>query len=134
MIYFIATKSHKNVRWYSHFTLLYFDKDLKFASVFPIKNFIIFMLHIYVTGFWKTNRNVTLGLFYFIGPTNGYTFTLHIYSSITRLGWLVCFSRKSFVDSVNLQLRQWDPWRALHGRHGSEIHLSDRETSLRPST
>ena len=24
----------------------------------------------------------------------------------------------------------WDPWRALHGRHGSEIHPSDRETSV----
>ena len=28
------------------------------------------------------------------------------------------------ADPVNSQLRQWDPWRALHGRHGSEIHPS----------
>ena len=58
--------------------------------------------------------------------------TLHIHSGITRLGWLVCFSRASFADPVNSQLRQWDPWRVLHGRHGSEIHPSDREMSLTP--
>ena len=56
----------------------------------------------YVTGFWKTDQNVTLGLFYFIGPANGHTRTLHIHSAITRLGGLVCFSRVSFADPVNL--------------------------------
>ena len=90
------------------------------------------MLHTYVTEFWNTDQIATLGLFHFIGLTNGYTFTLHIYSAITRLGWLVCFFRKSFVNPVNLQLRQWDPWRALHGKHGSEIDLSGSETSPRP--
>ena len=40
----------------------------------------------YVTGFWKTDRNVTLGLFHFIGPANGYTHTLHIRTAIVRLG------------------------------------------------
>ena len=64
----------------------------------------------YVTGFWITYRIVTLGLFHFIGPANGYTCTLHIHSAITRLGGLVCFSRVSFVDPVNSLLRQWDPW------------------------
>ena len=29
-----------------------------------------------VTGFWKTNRNVTRGLFHFIGPANSYIPTL----------------------------------------------------------
>ena len=48
-----------------------------------------------VTGFWKTDQIVTLGLFHFIAPANGYTCTLHIHSAITRLGWLVCFSRAS---------------------------------------
>ena len=56
--------------------------------------------HIYVTGFWKTNQIVTLGLF-FIGPANGHTRTLHIHSAITRLGGLVCFSRASFANPVN---------------------------------
>ena len=40
----------------------------------------------YVTGFWKTDQIVTLGLFHFIGPANGYTCTLHIHSALTRLG------------------------------------------------
>ena len=40
----------------------------------------------YVTVFWKTDHIVTLGLFHFIGPTNGYTRTLHIHSAIIRLG------------------------------------------------
>ena len=51
---------------------------------------------IYVTGFWKTDQIVTLGLFHFIGLANGYTCTLHIHSTVTRPGGLVCFSRASF--------------------------------------
>ena len=86
----------------------------------------------YVTVFWKTDRIVTLGPFHFIDPANGYTCTLHIHSAIIRLGWLVCFSKVSFAHPVNLWLRQWDPCRVLHGRHGSEIHLIDREMSLMP--
>ena len=39
----------------------------------------------FVNGFWKTNQIVTLGLFHFIGPANGYTCTLCIHSAITRL-------------------------------------------------
>ena len=27
----------------------------------------------YVTGFWKTDQNVSLGLFHFIAPANSYT-------------------------------------------------------------
>ena len=54
-----------------------------------------------MTGLWRTDRIVTLGLFHFIGPANGYTCTLHIHSEITRLGGLVCFSRASFADPVN---------------------------------
>ena len=77
----------------------------------------------YVTGFWKTDRNVTLGLFHFIDPANAYTHTLHIRTAIIRFGWLVCFSRVTFADPVNSLLGQWDPWRAPHGRHGCEIIL-----------
>ena len=85
-----------------------------------------------VTGFWKTDQIVTLGLFHFIGPANGYTHTLHIHTAIIRLGWLVCFSRATFADPVNSWLGQWDPWRALHGRHGCKIHPRDRGTSITP--
>ena len=92
----------------------------------------LFRIAIYVTGFWKTDRNVTLGLFHFIGPANTYTHTLHIRTAIIRLGWLVCFSRVTFADPVNSRLGQWDPWRALHGRHGCEIHLRDGGTSITP--
>ena len=88
--------------------------------------------YICVTWFWKTDRNVTLGLFHFIGPANAYTHTLHIRTAIIRLHWLVCFSRVTFANPVNPWLGQWDPWRALHGRHGCEIHLRDAETSITP--
>ena len=69
---------------------------------------------------------VTLGLFHFIGPANGYTCTLHIHSAITRLG-------VSFADPVNSWLRLWYTQRVLHGRHGFEIYPSDKETTLMPS-
>ena len=62
-----------------------------------------------------------------------YTHMLLIHSAITRLGWLECFSRESFDDNVNSWRRQWDPWRALRGRHGSKIDPSGRKTSLRSS-
>ena len=39
-----------------------------------------------VIGFWNTEQIVTLGLFHFIGPANGYTHTLPIQSTITKLG------------------------------------------------
>ena len=41
----------------------------------------------YVTGFWKTDQNITLDLFHFIGPANAYTHTLSIHSAITRLSY-----------------------------------------------
>ena len=53
--------------------------------------FIVFLVmsivfhHIIVTGFWKTDQNVTLGLFHFIGQTNGYTRILHITVSVSGL-------------------------------------------------
>ena len=44
--------------------------------------------------------------------------------------WSVFQSK--FSDHVNSQLRQQDPWRVLHARHGSEINSSGSETSLDP--
>ena len=37
------------------------------------------------------------------------------------------------LDHVKSRLRQWDPWRALDGRYGSDIHPCVSEMSLRPS-
>ena len=54
-----------------------------------------------------------------------------IHCCINGLSWLVCFSRHGFADRVKSQLRQWDPWRALDGRYGSDIHPCVGETSLR---
>ena len=52
----------------------------------------------YVTGFWKTDRIVTLGLFHFIGPAiaNGYTCTLYTYT--VQLPGLVDWS--AFLERV----------------------------------
>ena len=87
----------------------------------------------YVTGFWKTDRNVTPGQLLFIGPANSHTYTLSMHCWNTRLSYLVCFSRADFADHVKSRLRQWDPWRALDGRYGSDIHRCVNETSHRPS-
>ena len=78
----------------------------------------------YVTGFWKTVRNVTLGQLHFLGPANSHTHTLSMHCCSTRLSCnLLSFSRADFVDHVKPQLRQWDPWRALDGRYESDIYL-----------
>ena len=50
---------------------------------------------------------------------------------IVGLSWLVCFSRADFADHVKSRLRQWDLWRALDGRYGSEIHPCVGETSFK---
>ena len=39
----------------------------------------------YVTGYWKTDRNVTLGLLHFIAPANSHTHTLPVHCYIKRL-------------------------------------------------
>ena len=84
-----------------------------------------------MTGYWKTDHNVTLGQLHFIGPANSHTHALSMHCCITGLSWLVCFSRAGFADRVKSQLRQWDPWRALDGRYGSDIHPCVGETSLK---
>ena len=81
----------------------------------------------------ETNQIVTLGLFHFVGSANSYTHTLSMHSGINRLSWLVYFSRASFTDHVNSQLKQKDHWMALQGRHGSEIHSSGSKMSLTSS-
>ena len=84
-----------------------------------------------MTGYWKTDHNVTLGQLHFIGPANSHTHALSMHCCITGLSWLVCFSRAGFADRVKSRLRQWDPWRALDGRCGSDIHPCVGETSLK---
>ena len=84
-----------------------------------------------MTGYWKTDHNVTLGQLYFIGPANSHTHALSMHRCIIGLSWLVCFSRAGFADRVKSRLRQWDPWRALDGRYGSDTHPCVGETSLK---
>ena len=85
----------------------------------------------FVTGYWKTDHNVTLGWLLFIGPANSHTHTLSVHCCINGLSWLVCFSRTGFADHVKSRLRQWSPWRTLDGRYGSDIHPCVGETSLK---
>ena len=99
-------------------------------SVQPVQDSHIFSS--YICDWILENWPNWLGLFHFIGPSNSYTHTLLIHSAITRLGWMVCFSRASFAVHVNAWLRQQDPRRVLHRRNWSEIDPSVSETSLRP--
>ena len=39
----------------------------------------------YVTGYWKTDHNVTLGRLHFIGPANGHTHPLSMHHYIIGL-------------------------------------------------
>ena len=41
--------------------------------------------YIYVTGYWKTDHNVTLGQLHFIGPANSHTHALSMHCCITGL-------------------------------------------------
>ena len=40
---------------------------------------------LYVTGYWKTDHNVTLGQWHFIGPANSHTHALSMHCCITGL-------------------------------------------------
>ena len=84
-----------------------------------------------MTGYSKTDHNVTFGQLLSIGSVNSHTHTLPMHCCINGLSWLVCFSRAGFADRVKSWLRQWDPWRALDGRYGSDIHPCVGETSLK---
>ena len=91
----------------------------------------LFSVSTYVTGFWKTDQNVPLGQLHLLDPANSHIHTLSMRCCNTRLSCLVCFSRADFADHVKSRLRQWDPWRALDGRYGSDIHPCVSEMSLK---
>ena len=55
-------------------------------SVYTVTYILYIRIYVYVTGFWKTNQIVALGLFHFISPANGYTHILAIHSAIIKLG------------------------------------------------
>ena len=57
-----------------------FDSTHYVHSECPIKN-----MFQYVTGYWKTDHNVTLGQLHFIGPANSHTHTLPVHCCITEL-------------------------------------------------
>ena len=86
---------------------------------------------VYLTGYWKTDDNVTLGQLHFIGPANSHTHAPSMHHCNIGLSWLVCFSRAGFADCVKSWLRQWDPWRAPDGRCRSGIHPCVGEMSLK---
>ena len=67
----------------------------------------ILSLSPYVTGYWKTDRNVTQSKVYFIIPANSHTHALPMQSVFARLSWLVCFYRQLFADPVKSGLSQW---------------------------
>ena len=59
---------------------------------------------------------------------------LHLYTIHTQCHYQAWLTGLLFQNGpVNSRLRQWDPWRVIHGRYGSEIHPCNGETSLRPS-
>ena len=84
-----------------------------------------------MTGYSKTDHNVTFGQLLFIGSANSHTHTLPMHCCINGLSWLVCFSTAGFADRVKSWLRQWNPRRALDGRYGSDIHPCVGEMSLK---
>ena len=83
-----------------------------------------------VTGFQKTNQNVTLGLFHFIGPSNGYTHTLPFTVALPSLADWSAFP-ENFTDHVKSWLKQLGSWTALEERHGSEINHSFSKMALK---
>ena len=59
----------------------------QFVEIFK-SSFKISFIHIHsniINWVLETDQIVTLGLFHFISPANGYTHTLHIHSAITKL-------------------------------------------------
>ena len=58
-----------------------------------------------MTGFWKTDRLITLGLFHFIGPVNGYTLIHYTYT--VQLPGLVDRSAVLKRVLLNLYIHDW---------------------------
>ena len=82
------------------FIYLYFDTSDQRESVLDIshiahlsvryKNGIkniahLNIAHLFVTGYWKIDHNVTLGQLHFIGPANSHTHALSMHCCITGL-------------------------------------------------
>ena len=70
------------------FILIFHAKTLKFhkaAKLLSSKAFHVYGMAIYVTGYWKTDHNVTLGHLLFIGPANSHTHTLSVRCCINGL-------------------------------------------------
>ena len=67
----------------------------------------LILLLINVTGYWKTDHNVTQSKVHFIIPANSHTHVLLMHSVFARLSWLVFFSRWLFADPVKPRLSQW---------------------------
>ena len=87
-----------------------------------------------MTGYWKTDHNVTQSKVHFIVPANSHTHALPMHIVFARLSWLVCFiSGWLFADPVKSHLSQWCQQRAPNGRYGLGILPIASETSLSPS-
>ena len=59
--------------------------DLSFCVILPFDKFkepnaaMVYIKKEYVTGYWKTDHNVTLGQLHFIGPANSHTHALSMH-------------------------------------------------------
>ena len=58
---------------------------------------------------------------------------IHYPCTVAIPGLAACFAflERILPDHVKPRLRQWDPWRELDGRYGSDIHPCVGETSLK---
>ena len=59
----------------------------------PIVN-LVNIQALYVTGYWKTDQNVTLGPFHFIGPADRYTHTLPMHCCINTVQCKILTDRR----------------------------------------
>ena len=84
-----------------------------------------------MTGFWRTDRNVSLYLFHLLTQLIIIATLIHYLCTVALTG-LAGWS--TFLEQIfKPQLRLWDLWRAPDGRYRLDIHPSVSETSLRPS-
>ena len=86
-----------------------------------------------MTGYWKTDQNVTLDLFYFTTIANIATLIYHL-CKVTLPGlanWSTFFPIPSFANHVKLRLRHWCLQGAPDGGYGSKTGPSVSETSVK---
>ena len=55
------------------------------VTAFGYMHWLILPYELYVTGYWKTDHNVTLGQLHFIGPANSHTHALSMHHCIIGL-------------------------------------------------